>query len=154
MRHFPRVTYCDFKIREIGNNHDWTVQCVLRINLFNEVIYIFMWFWLCILALCSLVDYLSWTIRILVPVDKLNFIKRHLDIYNYYLPSSKQQQQHYHHQQHQQQEQNSSTNIQEYIDIDKEKKLMKEFTFKYLKDDGIFAMRLMATNTSDLIGLF
>jgi hypothetical protein len=89
-----------------------------------------------------------------VPVDKLNFIKRHLDIYNYYLPSSKQQQQHYHHQQHQQQEQNSSTNIQEYIDIDKEKKLMKEFTFKYLKDDGIFAMRLMATNTSDLIGLF
>lgn len=28
---------------------------------------------------------------------------------------------------------------------------MKEFTFKYLKDDGIFAMRLMATNTSDLI---
>jgi hypothetical protein len=31
---------------------------------------------------------------------------------------------------------------------------MKEFTFKYLKDDGIFAMRLMATNTSDLIGLF
>ena len=31
---------------------------------------------------------------------------------------------------------------------------MKEFTFNYLKDDGIFAMRIMASNASDLIGLF
>lgn len=86
MRHFPRVTYCDFKIREIGNSHDWTVQCVLRINLFNEVIYIFMWFWLCILALFSIIDFLTWTMRMIVPGDKLRFIKRHLDIYNYYTP--------------------------------------------------------------------
>ena len=83
LRHFPRVTYCDFKIREIGNSHDWTVQCVLRINLFNEVIYIFMWFWLCILALFSIVDYISWSFRLLIGSDKLRFVKRHLDIYNY-----------------------------------------------------------------------
>lgn len=86
MRHFPRVTYCDFKIREIGNQHDWTVQCVLRINLFNEVIYIFMWFWLCILAVFSIIDFLAWTVRLVVPGDKLRFIKRHLDIYNSYIP--------------------------------------------------------------------
>jgi len=126
LRHFPRVTYCDFKIREIGNQHDWTVQCVLRINLFNEVIYIFMWFWLCILALCSLVDYCSWSIRLLMASDKIQFIKRHLDIYSNYLPNER----------------------------DKQKKLMKDFTFNYLKDDGIFAMRIMASNASDLIGFF
>ena len=62
-RHFPKVTYwwvkrpstdlcipwllaSDFKIREIGINHFYTVQCVLRINLFNEVIFIIQWFWL------------------------------------------------------------------------------------------------------------
>lgn len=101
-----------------------------------------MWFWLCILALCSLVDYFTWTFRILIPADKLRFVKRHLDIYNYYLPESQQK--------------NSNTNNPkvndfEYIDVEKEKKLMKEFTFNYLKDDGVFAMRIMASSASDLI---
>lgn len=139
LRHFPRVTYCDFKIREIGNNHDWTVQCVLRINLFNEVIYIFMWFWLCILALCSFADYLNWTFKILVPGDKLRFIKRHLDIYNYYSPTKKNRK-----------TDNDMGNF-EFIDVEKEKRLMREFTFKYLKDDGVFAMRILASSASDLI---
>ena len=150
LRHFPRVTYCDFKIREIGNSHDWTVQCVLRINLFNEVIYIFMWFWLCVLALCSLVDYAAWTFRLLIPRDKLRFVKRHLDVYNFYLPS----------QQNNGNQPgltrtsriNDTNNPEfEYVDIEKEKKLMKEFTFSYLKDDGIFAMRILASSASDLI---
>ena len=148
LRHFPRVTYCDFKIREIGNQHDWTVQCVLRINLFNEVIYIFMWFWLCILALCSLVDYCSWTLRLLVPSDKTQFVKRHLDIYSNFLPTSQQQQQ------QQQQQESNRCHFNFIFDRDKEKKLMKDFTFNYLKDDGIFAMRIMASNASDLIGFF
>lgn len=148
MRHFPRVTYCDFKIREIGNSHDWTVQCVLRINLFNEVIYIFMWFWLCILAVFSIVDFLTWTMRIVVPSDKLRFVKRHLDIYNCYVPNDR--------------DQGVGSNYGdparkqvrpdfEYVDIQKEKALMREFTFKYLKDDGIFAMRILASSASDLI---
>jgi hypothetical protein len=108
-----------------------------------------MWFWLCILALCSLVDYCTWALRLLIPADKLRFIKRHLDIYNYYMPTSQQQQQQ---QQQKDNKNNRLINDQfEYIDIENEKKLMKEFTFKYLKDDGIFAMRIMASSASDLI---
>lgn len=136
LRHFPRVTYCDFKIREIGNSHDWTVQCVLRINLFNEVIYIFMWFWLCILALSTFADYLNWTFKILVPGDKLRFIKRHLDIYNYYSPTKKHR---------------KSQDLGNFVDVEREKRLMREFTFNYLKDDGVFAMRILASSASDLI---
>ena len=39
----------------------------------------------------------------------------------------------------------------EYVDIQKEKALMRDFTFNYLKDDGIFAMRILSSSASDLI---
>ena len=50
-RIFPRMTKCTFK--KYGpsgsiQNHD--AQCILPINIINEKIYVFLWFWLIILA--------------------------------------------------------------------------------------------------------
>jgi hypothetical protein len=43
---FPKITFCEIYIREIGTIHPYLIQCVLRINLLNEIIFLIIWFWL------------------------------------------------------------------------------------------------------------
>jgi hypothetical protein len=53
---FPRMTLCEIYIREIGVVHPYLIQCVLSINLFNEVIFICVWFWLLFLVVLISID--------------------------------------------------------------------------------------------------
>ncbi|CAF3769155.1 unnamed protein product [Rotaria socialis] len=65
---FPRVTWCNFAVRNLADNiHTYTVQCSLPINLFNEKIFLIIWFWLYFTALFTLFGFLYWVVSFFYP---------------------------------------------------------------------------------------
>lgn len=80
--YFPKVTHCDFKIRELGDDHQYTVQCVLSINIFTEKIYIILWFWYVILSVITIIDLFTFIIRNCLPNQRYNYIRKHVLIFS------------------------------------------------------------------------
>ncbi|KAE9419475.1 hypothetical protein Angca_006650 [Angiostrongylus cantonensis] len=122
---FPRVTMCDYDVRVLGNLHRHTVQCVLMINMFNEKIFVVLWYWLCVMLIVSVYSFAKWTIatattsfsgRVLVN----NFIQQ-ID------PTVARSEQ--------------------------KRSLLQEFVIEKLRTDGVFLLRLVAENSGDMVTL-
>ena len=76
---FPLVTMCDFDLRKPNENiQTHTVQCVLQINLFNEKIFIFQWFWLVFVLCASLCNIFLWIYRSCAEREKYRYVRHHL----------------------------------------------------------------------------
>ena len=75
---FPRVTLCDFKMRVIGHVNRYTVQCALPINLFNEKIYTFLWFWFVFVAAATVLSMLWWLIRMIYFPRLVSYVRTKL----------------------------------------------------------------------------
>uniref|UniRef100_A0A8R1DNY5 Innexin n=1 Tax=Caenorhabditis japonica TaxID=281687 RepID=A0A8R1DNY5_CAEJA len=78
--HFPRVTMCDFEVRVLGNKHRHTVQCVLMINMFNEKVYVFLWFWLVIVGVVTFLNLVNWTRKLLFRSSRKAHIVGYLQV--------------------------------------------------------------------------
>jgi hypothetical protein len=131
---FPRVTMCDFTIRTLGeNNHRNTIQCTLPINLFNEKIFIFLWFWLVLVAALSVYSFFVWFFNF-TSSSRGSFVRRYLRINDRLAYSSN----------HHTPLSTTSTHV---FDT----KLFDAFVFDYLKHDGVFLLRIIKKNTNDLV---
>jgi hypothetical protein len=117
---FPRVTLCDFQIRQLQNVQRFTVQCVLPINLFNEKIFIFIWFWLIFIAILAVYNFFMWIYIVMFNANKVQYVKKYLKINNELHTSF-------------------------------DKKLCAKFAENYMRDDGVFVLRVIAKNSTDLV---
>jgi hypothetical protein len=78
-RYFPRESACDFRIRANIDSlvHNYTVQCVLPINLYNEQLFTLLWAWLWLVCIANCYDLIVWLYR-LTPGSRYNYIRSRL----------------------------------------------------------------------------
>ncbi|VDK69072.1 unnamed protein product [Litomosoides sigmodontis] len=119
---FPRVSLCDFDVRVMGNIQEHTIQCVLVINIFNEKIFIFLWFWYLALIMFTTGSLMFWITVCIVPYHNRNFIIRHLEMSE--LPFDAQE---------------SDEDVERFINM-------------YLKNDGMFVIRMITLNSGVIFG--
>jgi hypothetical protein len=75
---FPRVTLCDFRVRRLANIHNYTVQCVLMINMFNEKIYLFIWFWFAFVLISTFINFIYCCFTLIPPASRERTIRNFL----------------------------------------------------------------------------
>ncbi|XP_041375015.1 innexin unc-9-like [Gigantopelta aegis] len=75
---FPKITYCDVKIRQLQNLHTKTFQCVLSINLFTEKIFAFLWFWLVAVCVLNVYSLLVWLYDVMLLRNRVLYVEEFL----------------------------------------------------------------------------
>lgn len=76
---FPRVTMCEYEVRNLDNIHKHSVQCVLMINMFNEKIFVALWWWLCFLTVVTITNTIYWFWRASGTSVSKNFIRPYVE---------------------------------------------------------------------------
>ncbi|GAB6026226.1 hypothetical protein CHUAL_012433 [Chamberlinius hualienensis] len=85
VRIFPRITKCIFHaFGPSGDVQKHDALCILPINIINEKIYIFLWFWLIILSVITALSFIYRLLIVIFPHTRFFLLKMHGKI----LPSS------------------------------------------------------------------
>ncbi|CAF1073386.1 unnamed protein product [Didymodactylos carnosus] len=125
LKYFPRITFCDYQLRTVGDNIvNNTVQCVLPMNMFNERLFLLLWFWFIFVIVITGINIIYW-LTIMSYRGRHREIKRHLRICA-----------------------KLEFNKKKNVDI---KHLLDIFIDDYLRGDGILFVKLIQKNAGIVV---
>ena len=122
---FPRVTFCDFQIRQLANVQTWTVQCSIPINMFNEKAFAIVWFILIGISIANIITFIYNIFVFFLPWNAQEYVIKYL----------------------------SFARAQRIVhDKHMVKQIMSRFVDEYLRQDGAFIIYLLSHHVSRVIG--
>ncbi|KAL4217536.1 hypothetical protein ACF0H5_023985 [Mactra antiquata] len=119
---FPKNVFCNFDIQNLQNTQSWTVQCSLTANYFSEFTYMFIWVWLLFVAVVTCVSLFIWLVTTLIPIFRKRYITKALHMVD-----------------------DNDFDMKSIPDV----KISKFCDF--LGEDGIMALKLTGTSSSEII---
>ncbi|RUS69957.1 hypothetical protein EGW08_022284, partial [Elysia chlorotica] len=106
---------------QVKGTGSW-IQCLLTINMLLEKIFIVEWFWMLILIIATSFSMISWLWKVLSTDKSIKFVTKYLSVFNA-----------------------DGSTPQE------GRRTVPKFVRDYLGNDGIFLLRILATNTNDVV---
>ncbi|KAF6775799.1 hypothetical protein AHF37_04990 [Paragonimus kellicotti] len=87
---FPRVAYCYVPIKHLGTKTNTvTAQCVLPVNMLNEKIYIFLWWWVLFVATVTTFSLFRWSLFSLSRTRGIDVVRKYLTLAGVYRSADK-----------------------------------------------------------------
>ncbi|PAA76463.1 hypothetical protein BOX15_Mlig023413g1 [Macrostomum lignano] len=120
---FPRVGACAVFYRLSSGGNFVFSQCTLPINMINEKIYVFLWFWVLGVAIVTVFSVPMWVWRLVQIRQRADFVKRYLQM----------------------------TEAWDGPRGGVDKRDLHRFIRDFLRQDGTFLLRMIALNSGDVI---
>uniref|UniRef100_A0AC35U0F1 Innexin n=1 Tax=Rhabditophanes sp. KR3021 TaxID=114890 RepID=A0AC35U0F1_9BILA len=148
--HFPRVTLCDFEVRNLANLNRYTVQCALLINFINEKVFAFFWMWYFVLAIITIASTVVWTVNCTFHSEKIDYILKFLHIADG-TERKRSANENARHKVYTESFDKCPIKRQIQRILPPSQHLLERFVLDFLKSDGVFVLRLMSNHAGDII---
>uniref|UniRef100_A0A0B6ZMB5 Innexin n=1 Tax=Arion vulgaris TaxID=1028688 RepID=A0A0B6ZMB5_9EUPU len=107
----------------------------MTLNLLLEKMFAIEWFWLAFLLTMSLINMISWAVKIKPPCSTILFSKKYMKVLKYYYTTDT----------------TGGNKSSLSYSLEEFGSSLKGFTEDYLKSDGVFVLRLLELNASRVV---
>ena len=89
LNRFPIYTICDIKVRQLANIQTYSFQCILPLNMYNQKIFLVLWFWLLMISAMNAYSLVKWALYLLSYSNRWRFVKMYVTMLHHLLPRKK-----------------------------------------------------------------